>query len=111
MFYHVIVEEKNNNNKYFIYDLTDKNIVIDTIIKPFQLCLELNLDGHHIKKNEIKNIFVKETEISIKELVKKANSNAKNKSISIMRTREIMLTDKKTVNDITNEIFDEFKVK
>jgi predicted nucleotide-binding protein len=116
MYYHVIIETKENdpkskkNKQYYEFDKTDIDEIKNDIIFPYLKKEEFQFNGYFLEPSNIIRLAVKQSEKLIDQLVKLAYDNLSRGVIAII-TKQVIVNGDKYTKDITKQIFNEAKSK
>ena len=104
--YHITL--LNKGKKVKIFDIDDKELIVKGFAAKYLMGVKFQFDGNELHKNNITNLRIIETELTINGIVKQRNIELNNKkAVPIMRTKEIVIEDDSIGNNITDIILKE----
>lgn len=110
-YYHVIIEARENLGKndeereISLFDITDIQSIIPTIIHPYILKAELNIDGDLIDYEEIDLFAIKQTILPIQQLIEQEQKELPSNTDVTITAFEIF-NDRDLSQDVTQVVLD-----
>lgn len=110
-YYHVMIEVKENlgkNNEVreiSLFDITDLQALIPTIIRPYLTHTTLHIQNDHIAYQDIEQLSVKQTTLPIQSLIEQEQREVPSNTDVTITAYEIF-NDRELSQDVTQVIID-----
>jgi predicted nucleotide-binding protein len=104
VYYHVLIETKDNHRKMYELDKETEDEVLNEIIIPHILGEDIQFDGYFLTNESIDRVVIKQTEKSARDLAKFETENMPVGLIMVVTPQDIFDYDDYTV-DITKKLF------
>ena len=103
MYYHVITETKKSE-EYSVFDIADKNQIIEQYVKPYLMGDDFVINGYSVNKTDLKRFYVTETQYTAQQLLNAFYAKNHANGILAFTSRESMVQDDHFSKDITLEL-------